>query len=241
MKNTFLQPDGTPWPEGTFQVKQIINKMIKDDKPYYQVWWEGYSKDDCTWEPYSSFIDKSLIEKYENALQLADNHQSHVVKLTPSNQKRVDSMLSTSRHFMNRFRKMDKSDNYDNFQNSSPSVKRYITISRTRISRQSSPDITNQGFFDNILKNVYAVLFIILVLIVYSIIYSSRTFESPQTNEVCYKNERIPDVNGYYSLNRFHDEEQLIPANLSNVQFPKPEKPLETQKKEDYADNVLIL
>lgn len=55
--------------EEKFKVKKIIGKKKEKNIIYYLVWWDGYKKDDATWEPKTNLIKDDLldyIKEYED-------------------------------------------------------------------------------------------------------------------------------------------------------------------------------
>ncbi len=52
-----------------YKVKDIIDKKKEKGKVFYLIWWQGYKKEDATWEPRTSIIEDApeLVKNYEKS------------------------------------------------------------------------------------------------------------------------------------------------------------------------------
>ena len=56
--------------EELYRVKKLIGKRKVGKKTQYLVWWEGYKKDESTWEPEENLIQdglKDMIDEYNKS------------------------------------------------------------------------------------------------------------------------------------------------------------------------------
>ncbi|CEF67731.1 Chromo domain/shadow and Chromo domain-like and Chromo domain-containing protein [Strongyloides ratti] len=53
--------------EDEYVVEAILDTKVVGRKKFYKIKWEGYSSDECTWEP-SKNLNQSLIKKYEKSI-----------------------------------------------------------------------------------------------------------------------------------------------------------------------------
>ena len=72
--------------EEEYIVEKILDKKKMNGIYKYKVKWEGYSENECTWEPRENLSNvKYLIEEYENSLKLKEK----IIKPEKEKEKKI--------------------------------------------------------------------------------------------------------------------------------------------------------
>ena len=76
--------------EEEYIVEKILDKKKTNGIMKYKVKWEGYSENECTWEPRENLSNvKYLIEEYENSIKPKEKIKEKIIKIKPEKEKKL--------------------------------------------------------------------------------------------------------------------------------------------------------
>lgn len=57
---------------GNYGVERILAERMKGERMHYLVKWQGYSEEECTWEPPENFNDPQTLQEWQERLDIGD-------------------------------------------------------------------------------------------------------------------------------------------------------------------------
>ena len=76
-------------------VEQILEKKVQGGKAYYLVKWQGYGKEEATWEPLENVMYvKDMVDSYEEKLKKDKEKDKKKTRESTSNLQRASRKIS---------------------------------------------------------------------------------------------------------------------------------------------------
>lgn len=75
---------------GNYGVERILAERKKGERMHYLVKWQGYSEEECTWEPPENFNDPRTLEEWQERLDIGDTLDEEGITAL---QKRMDAYI----------------------------------------------------------------------------------------------------------------------------------------------------
>lgn len=134
---------------GNYGVERILAERMKGERMHYLVKWQGYSEEECTWEPPENFNDPQTLQEWQERLDIGDTlDEDGITALQKRMNAYIDSQyeedrlgVSKRRRLMNGRKRRESSSSSSN-SDDTPMKSQRPQVSNTSTSNSLVDDRT---------------------------------------------------------------------------------------------------